>query len=211
LYNLPTFSSNSQGELLFSGSNDYARIRGSSSIDLMNSNGTVEVWFRTISNTLGTDAYARLISFSDEAGTGSDTTSTQTSENDFNTYLCVVKNNTDERLALWYKNNPSAFGPATLVNTNQHFNAVISWSTNASQMTFSFYLNGSVANTSTVTQSAYSTSASTITIGQNSKGALGNTFQNSTCAFSMIKMYNRALTAAEIRQNFNAHRGRFGI
>lgn len=28
---------------------------------------------------------------------------------------------------------------------------------------------------------------------------------------SMVSMYNRALTADEIRQNFNAHRGRFGI
>lgn len=28
---------------------------------------------------------------------------------------------------------------------------------------------------------------------------------------SLVRVYNRALTAAEVKQNFNAHRGRFGI
>jgi hypothetical protein len=211
LYNTPTFSNNREGELLFSGSNDYARIRNSSSIDLMNSKGTVEVCFRTISGTLGSEAYTRLISFSDESGTGSDTTSSQTGENDFSSYLCLAKNNTAERLALWYKNNPNSFGPTTLMNTNEYFNATISWSTNATQMTFNFYLNGILTNTNTITQSAYSTNASTITIGQNARAALTNPFQNCTCAFSMIKMYSRALSPQEIQQNFNALRGRYGI
>jgi hypothetical protein len=211
LYNSPTFSSTNGGELLFSGSNDYARIRSSSSIDLLAANGTVEVWFRTISSTLGVGTYVRLISFSDETGTGSDTTSTLGTNKDYSDYFCLVKNSTAESLVIWYKNNPAGFGPATLVNTNQYFNAVISWSTNATQMTFNFYLNGVLTNTSTVTQSAYNTAASTITIGQNCGGALTNPLENSSCAFSAFRLYSRALTAEEIQQNFNALRGRFGI
>ena len=31
------------------------------------------------------------------------------------------------------------------------------------------------------------------------------------CRISMCKVYNRALSADEVKQNFNAHRGRFGI
>ena len=210
LYNSPTFSTNNGGELLFSGSNDYARIRNSSSIDLLSSNGTIEVWFRTISGTLG-GTYVRLISFSDETGTGSDTTSTQGTNRDYDNYLCLVKNNTAESLGLWYKNNPNAFGPATLVNTNTYFNAVISWSTSGASMTFNFYLNSTNTNTSTVTQSGYSIDASTITIGQNCAAALTNPQENSSCAFSSMKLYNRALTAAEIQQNYNALKGRFGL
>lgn len=210
LYNSPTFSTNNGGELLFSGSNDYARIRNSSSIDLLSSNGTVEVWFRTISSTLG-GTYARLISFANEANTGSDTTSTQGTNNDFSDYFCLVKNNNAESLAVWYKNNPSAFGPATLVNTNNYFNAVISWSTSGASMTFNFYLNGANTNTSTVTQSGYSIDASTITIGQNCAAALTNPSENSSCAFSSVKLYNRALTATEITQNYNALKHRFGL
>jgi hypothetical protein len=211
LYNSPTFSSNNGGEILFSGSNDYARIRNSSSIDLLSSNGTVEVWFRTISSTLGSETYVRLISFSDETGTGSDTTSTQGTNRDYSDYFCLVKNNTAESIAVWYKNNPNAFGPATLVNTNTYFNAVVSWSTSGASMTFNFYLNGTNTNTSTVTQSGYNVNASTITIGQNCIGALTSPFENSSCAFSSVKLYNRALSAAEIQQNFNALRNRFGI
>ena len=45
--------------------------------------------------------------------------------------------------------------------------------------------------------------------------ALGRTYFNSPDFFdgklSVAKIYNRALTASEIQQNFNAHRGRFGI
>jgi len=210
LYNSPSFSSNYGGELLFSGSNDYARITTSNSIDSSASNGTIEVWFRTISSTLGV-TYARLVSFSDATGTGSNTGSTQGTNRDYDNYLCLIKNNTAESLGLWYKDNPNAFGPATLVNTNNYFNATITWSTSGSNMTFRFYLNGSNTNTSTVTQSGYSTNASTITLGGNCAGALTNPLENSSCAFSSFKLYNRALTASEIQQNFNALRSRFSI
>jgi hypothetical protein len=30
-------------------------------------------------------------------------------------------------------------------------------------------------------------------------------------SISLMRMYNRALTSDEIRQNFNAHRGRYGL
>jgi hypothetical protein len=210
LYNAPTFSTTNGGEILFSRSNDYARIRNNSSVDLLSSNGTVEICFRTISSTLG-GTYARLISVADEAGTGSDTTSTQGDNRDYNNYFCLVKNNTAESLGLWYKNNPSAFGSATLVNTNSYFNVVISWSTSGSSMTFKFYLNSTNTNSSTITQTGYSTDASVITIGGNCAGSINSPFENSSCAFSSIRFYNRALSQAEITQNFNATRGRFGI
>jgi hypothetical protein len=211
LYNSPLFSTTYGGEILFSGPNDYARIRNSSSIDLISSNGTVEFWFRTISNTLGASSFARLISVADEAGTVSDTTSTVGLNRDFNNYIILSRVDGIERLGLWYKDSPNRFGSNTLVNTNSYFHAVASWSTNGSLMTFNFYLNSTNTSNNTRTQSPYSTNASTITIGQNSSGALTNPRENSSCAFSSVKFYNRALSQAEITQNFNATRGRFGI
>jgi hypothetical protein len=210
LYNSPTFSTNNSGELLFSGSTDYARVTSSNAIDSLSANGSIEVWFRTISNTLGVQ-YARLISFSDATGTGSDSTSTQGTNRDFSNFVCLVKNDTAETLGVWYKNSPSAFGPSTLVNTNTYFQAVITWLTNGSNMTFNFYLNGSNTNTSTVAQTGYGTTGSTITIGQNCAGALTNPLENGSCAFSTVRLYNRSLAATEIRQNFEALRGRYGI
>ena len=211
LYNSPSFSTNRGGELLFSGSNDYARYRTSNSVDLLSSNGTVELWFRTISSTIGAGSYNRLVSFSDETGTGSDSTSTQGTNRDYDNYFCLLKNNTAESIAVWYKNNPNAFGPATLVNTNNYFNVAINWATVSTTMTFNFYLNGSLTNTTSVTQTGYSSSASCITLGQNCCGAFSSPFENSSCAFSCFKLYNRALSAAEIQQNFTALRGRFGV
>jgi len=210
LYNSPTFSSNSAGELLFSGSNDYARITSSNAIDSLSNNGSIEVWFKSISSTLGVQ-YARLISFSDAAGTGSNTSSTQGTNRDYSDFICLVKNNTAESLAVWYKNNPAGFGPATLLNTNSYFQVIISWASNGSNMTFNFYLNGVTVATSTVAQSGYSSAGSTITIGQNCGGALTNPLENSSCAFSSLKLYSRALSQAEIQQNFEALRGRYGI
>ena len=211
LYNSPTFSSSSMGELQFSGSNDYARITTSNAIDSLSNNGSIEVWFRTLSNTLGSGAYVRLISFSDATGTGSDSSSTQGTNKDYSDFICLVKNNTAETLGVWYKNNPTAFGPVTLVNTNSYFQAIISWETNGSNMTFNFYLNGLNTNTGTVVQSGYGSTGSTITIGQNSGGAFTNPMENSSCAFSSLKLYSRALSASEVQQNFNALKGRYGL
>lgn len=210
LYNSPTFSTNNLGELLFSGSADYARTTSSNAIDALSSNGSIEVWFRTISNTLGI-TYARLISFSDLAGTGSDSTSAGGTNKDFSNYVCLVKNASAETLGVWYKNNPIAFGPSTLVNTNNYFQAVISWTSNGSNMTFNFYLNGVNTNTSTIVQSGYGSQGSTITIGQNCAGALTNPLENCSCAFSVVRLYNRGLSQIEVSQNFEATRGRYGI
>lgn len=210
LYNSPTFSSNSSGELLFSGANDYARITNSNAIDSLASAGTIDFWFRTISNTLGV-TYARLVSFSDTAGTGSDSSSTQGINKDYSNFLCLAKNNTTESLALWYKSNPAGWGPATLLNTNSYFQVTLTWATIGSNMTFNFYLNGVSSLTTTVAQSGYGSSGSTITLGQNCAGALTNPLENSSCAFSSFRLYNRSLTPEEVRQNFNAARGRYGI
>jgi hypothetical protein len=125
--------------------------------------------------------------------------------------LCLVQNGNAESLGVWYKNNPTAFGPATLVNTNSYFYAVLTWSTSGGNMTFNFYLNGSNTNTSTVAQSGYSSDATTITLGQNCGGALTNPMENSSCAFSLFKLYSRSLTASEILQNYNATKTRFGL
>lgn len=210
LYNSPTYSTNNGGELLFSGTNDYARIINSTAIDSSASSGTIDFWFRSIYSSLGPHG-GRLISFSDSSGTGSDTTSTQGSNKDYNNYLCIVKNNPAESISLWYKANPSTFGPSTLVNTNSYFNAAITWDTSGGSMTFKFYLNSTNSNTTTVTQSPYGSAASTITIGQNCAGALSNPFENTSCAFSNIKLYSRALTSAEISHNYNVTKSRFGL
>ena len=66
----------------------------------------------------------------------------------------------------------------------------------------SAYINGSLLNT-----------AAGNTISANKDVYFGNwdTSWASFCEIGAIKVYSRALTAAEIQQNFNALRGRYGI
>ena len=77
--------------------------------------------------------------------------------------------------------------------------------------TFKTYLNGVLKKTDTITATAVS--------GVTNRLALGSAFDNNAgsfnyyakCNIGCLKMYNDALTADEITQNFNALRGRFGI
>jgi hypothetical protein len=67
-----------------------------------------------------------------------------------------------------------------------------------------FYVNGSSVGTSSVTSP--STFTGTDYIGN--RAGTANTFDGS---ISIVRLYRNTLTAAEVLQNFNAHRSRYGI
>jgi len=218
LYNNPVFNRNSNGSpaIEFSGNTDYARRTNSNIIKQTNNNGTIDIWFRSINNDLNASAtqYARLISIADSVGTGSDVSSTQGTNRDYSNFYCLAVDNSTsfQSFALWYKNNPAAFRSSILFNTTRYFNIVITYSTSGGNMTFNYYVQGVLARTpSTIAQTGYSTDASTITLGMNSFGALTNVAENSQVAISQVKLYNRALSDAEILNNYNALKGRFNL
>ena len=65
-----------------------------------------------------------------------------------------------------------------------------------------FYINGTLVDTGTSSQTPTTTSNLTIGLGN------GGSFDG---PISIFKMYSRALTASEIKSNFNAIKGRFNI
>ncbi len=71
----------------------------------------------------------------------------------------------------------------------------------------SFYLNGELLGSNEVAFGG-NTQTTPLVIGASSHSNLSKNFQGN---IANLKMYSRALTAAEIKQNFNALRGRFGI
>ena len=78
--------------------------------------------------------------------------------------------------------------------------------------TLTLYKNGVLKNTGTITcGSDGMPTYNNIRIGTGSGHAPGNYTWFSDITFSNLKMYKKALTAAEVKQNFNALRGRFGI
>jgi hypothetical protein len=68
-----------------------------------------------------------------------------------------------------------------------------------------FYVNGASVGTSSITSPSSYTGSDFI--GNNSAAA-SNTFDGS---ISIVRLYRNTLTAAEVLQNFNAHRSRYGI
>ena len=104
---------------------------------------------------------------------------------------------------------------SSTIQTNTWYHTVATYNLSSNQI----YLNGSLQNTTSYSSAAIELSGSN---GQTAGiGCLfsmhGNvsggptrygTFNGN---ISLVKYYNRALTAAEIQQNFNALRGRFGI
>jgi len=96
-------------------------------------------------------------------------------------------------------------------NQTGDYSFVFRW-TNASQWlhmcavyesttTNSFYINGNLA---------YSSNTYSITKGTTYNVA-GNYYSPQNCRFGVIQVYNIALSASQITQNFNAYRRRYGI
>ena len=212
LYNSPTFNSSYGGELRFDGSNDYARNRNNSIINNIAANGTVEIWYRTYDGVLGGLNYSRLISVANDAGTGSDSTSTQGTNNDYNTFFCLARNNGANYYSLWYNNSPAPFGGSATYNDNIYRQIVFSWtSIDSITMNFTHYIN-SVNQVSTDYFAINYGGAKNITIGMNCLGAISNTStETNKGAYSIVRLYSKTLSQAEITQNFNAQRGRFNI
>ena len=91
------------------------------------------------------------------------------------------------------------FSPANLSN-NTWYHAVGTYYNGVSVL----YINGVLVNTATYVATNYSSSYSAqLRIGEYAGYLNGS--------ITLSKLYNRALSAAEVKQNFNAHRGRYGI
>jgi hypothetical protein len=95
--------------------------------------------------------------------------------------------------------------------TNQWCNFV--WTRDTATGVSIYYMNGIQVSTRTYLAGTAPTAGGYLIIGQeaDSAGADFDANQNLDGDFARLDVYNRALTAAEIRQNFNAMRGRFGI
>ena len=72
------------------------------------------------------------------------------------------------------------------------------------------YLNGVQVGTESV--SGTHSQLNNFSIGNNSDNIAAGNYANATNGFiSSVKYYNRALTASEVSQNYNALRGRYGL
>ncbi len=212
LYNSPTFVNNFGGELQFDGVNDYARKRNSSINTLLQGPITIEMWIRSyVGYFYGNGGSGRFVSIADDAGTGSDSTSTQGTDND-NTYFNIRNQNASNYLELggWSGAYISENSP-TYLNTDKYWQVVFTANVAGGGVYLNYYLNGKFTfGPYNWTKSPFSGNTN-ITLAMHSAGALTNPLYSVKAAYSIFKFYSRVLSASEILQNFNATRGRFGL
>ena len=198
LTNGPTFKTGNGGHLLFDGVNDYVDIGNQSTMSFTNGIFTVEALIYVSRTWTSGSQYPNLLSKGATAGWDTDGWS-----------LFVFRDWPNAGQYSWgvglRNNSPTpttnivaryAFAPDTYL----HICAVLS----GSGTTVILYENGSQVNTGSQTINPASNSTSVL-IARDNNG----TSYPGRVAFA--RAYGRALTAAEVLQNYNATRGRFGL
>ena len=187
------FDSNNGGSLSFDGVNDYGIIADSS--DFTVTETTVCAWFNASVFNDASNSTRGLVSSYDAGGRqyyGLRVTAAL-SNNKLHTYY-------DDNAGYGFK----TLQGITILNENQWYYGCMTWKSGTFHRT---YLNG--------VQEAEETNVATTTLNISTAFYIGDDLATGTTYFNgniaQVSIYNRALTATEIQQNFNALRGRFGI
>ena len=194
LVNGPTYSSANGGSIVFDGTNDIVNCGNQSSINITGTGITLSAFvYRTVAN--GAVVYARII---EKAATYPQLQ-----------YSLVTTGANDPvgegRLLfdLYIGSSLSAsLKGITRLELNTWYSVIATYDGSFKRL----YLNGNLEGQLAVTGSITST-ASSLVLGDY-LAAGGNAFKGN---IAQASLYNRALTAAEIQQNFNCLRMRYGL
>jgi hypothetical protein len=188
LVNGPTFSSSNGGSIVFDGSDDYATVPHNSNINLVDT-VSLEAWvkYTTTSNTVlieksNNNTHYQLQIFN--SGQGSPGISGQ--------------------LVFMLQPTSSNWVVSGIVTNDGNWRHVVG-TYDRGVSTAKIYVNGVLRNTNSSILSGPTSNTQPLLMGSRS-GAAG--FGGS---ISGVKIYNRALSAAEISQNYNATKGRYNL
>ena len=183
LTNGPTFDSGNGGSIVFDGSNDYINVDGHSSINFGSGEFTYEVWYKT-------DASSErgLIC---KYGSGDIWFATNGSA-----LRCGIRDSSNNELNFY----PGLSG-VTCNDDEWHHSAMA----RSGQYVY-VYIDGQ-----------YSSTGDNSSVGSTDSG--GNTYIGALTPgawefdgeIAIARIYNRCLSAAEVLQNYNAQRSRFGV
>lgn len=183
LTNGPTFNSGNGGSIVLDGINDYVSISYSSSFAWGTNNFTLSLWIKIDSTT--PSFFTRLID--------------QNYLNSFSFMLNSSKN-------LQFEINGNA---SSVIDNSKNYADDI-WhncvAIRTASTTASIYVDGVIKNSGNVVGGNI-TSTNNIAIG----GEFNGSTRFLKCNVSTALIYNRALTATEVLQNYNAIKSRFGL
>lgn len=197
LINGPTFNSGNGGSIVFDGMDDFILGPSAANLNFGTGNFTLCAWFRT-----NTSVRRTILSRFDFNGTG-------TIERGY--YIDVLANGKIRTAFETNGTNYRVTDSNTLVNTNTYFYVT---TTRINATTINVYING-IFETSNLLSVGTPSNVDAVTAPFSM--ARRNDYQ--TPSFSnfftgnipQTTIYNRALSATEIQQNYNATRARFGL
>jgi len=200
LTNNPTFDSGNGGSIAFDGSNDYIDNDNVLSQVLNNTNGTISSWIKLDDATLS--SLQEIISFNDTTSNGRIEVAIEVTTGQSRGYCYTAGSQ-----RWWIKTDAAATTDDTWVNVTLTQNGSLAI----------LYVNGVVVPQSTAGAQpnpgywfSNSSLLDNVRIGCRNINNGGNTrFINGNIANTHI--YNRALSATEVAQNYNALKGRFGL
>jgi hypothetical protein len=102
--------------------------------------------------------------------------------------------------------NSQTFQSTTTLTNNTWYHIVLVRDLTGTQKLY-WYINGSEDKNESATYSSAATSSESTTIFQNGSGGQEYTLAD----LGILRIYNSALTAAQVSQNFNAQKSRFGL
>jgi hypothetical protein len=196
LINGPTFNTGSLGSVVFDGVNDYIGL-GTPSVLNITSNLTINSWVNlTIfpTNSNNSTIYEKGYIVPNEQTFFRFTTDSGVTSLDCGTY-----------------NGSNILTKLTLTGSNANLITTGSWNNLVGQYdgsNWNIYVNGNLSS-QTLTNQGPVPSAAPISIGAAYIATGYARFLNGRIAITQV--YNRALTASEILQNYNATKGRFGL
>lgn len=195
LTNGPTFNSTNGGSIVFDATNDYVDIGQSLTLEYTRAVGyTLNAWVYIPTGMGSGNIWARGL--------------TGTSFYSVNFLYCDSSFGSGPKTLGLVMNGQNSWvvGTSNIITTNAWNNVAVVHTTS----NVKFYVNGTLTTTTGALETPYTNAI----IGATQNGRLGNPFQNAfwfAGRIAIMLTYNRALSDAELLQNFNANRRRFNL
>jgi hypothetical protein len=181
LINGPTFSSANGGSIVFDGVDDFVEVPNFNTVNTI----TVDVWVKKTSG----NSWQGWLGNWNTTGNGDSWLLTQNNSNRASFYIMHTNNVGD-----------NIVDTSGIIVGNVWYN----YTGTFSNSTLSLYKNGSLVNSKSTLQNTIYQNSLKIWCGRFSTFYLNGQLSNG-------KVYNRALSADEVLQNYNATKGRFGL
>jgi hypothetical protein len=197
LTNGPTFNSGSGGSIVFDGVDDYVNCGNNPSVNIIGTGITLSAWvYRTALNSNGSN-YRRII---EKAA------AYPALQYSFVTTPTGSTSGEGRLLLDLYLNSslPAYVTGSTHLQLNTWYHTVATYDGNSRKIYLNGVLDGQLITTGNITSTI-----SSLVVGDYLPGPGATYAWNGRIANTQI--YNRALSASEVLQNYNATKGRFGL